>query len=124
VIPVALGSSTEANTMELTTTWNVHDRKHVDMARFGFASVEHFLKICQHALLHTHTDPFNGHLSRSAQVSLYQKGKTNLDFTQARDSEWQWHQLDHMPVCTSLQTDNHSSTPTLSFYRPDALPDA
>jgi len=24
-------------------------------------------------------------------VSRYQKGKTNLDFTEARDSEWQWH---------------------------------
>jgi len=35
-------------------------------------------------------------------VSRYQKGKTNLDFTEARDSEWQWHQLDHMQVCTSL----------------------
>jgi len=38
-------------------------------------------------------------------VSRYQKGKTNLDFTEARDSEWQWHQLGHMQlqVCTSLQ---------------------
>ena len=27
-----------------------------------------------------------------------------------------------MQVCTSLQTDNHASTPPLSFYRPDALP--
>jgi len=44
-------------------------------------------------------------------VSQYQKGKTNLDFTEARDSEWQWHQLGHMQVCTSLQTDNHASTP-------------
>jgi len=43
-------------------------------------------------------------------VSRYQKGKTNLDFTGARDSEWQWHQLGHMQVCTSLQTDNHAST--------------
>jgi len=44
-------------------------------------------------------------------VSRYQKGKTNLlDFTEARDSEWQWHQLGHMQVCTSLQTDNHTST--------------
>jgi len=34
----------------------------------------------------------------------------NLDFTEARDSEWQWHQLGHMQVCTSLQTDNHDST--------------
>jgi len=44
-------------------------------------------------------------------VSRYQKGKTNLDFTEARDSEWQWHQLGHMQVCTSLQTDNHASSP-------------
>jgi len=32
-------------------------------------------------------------------VSWYQKGKTNLDFTEARDNEWQWHQLGHMQVC-------------------------
>jgi len=48
-------------------------------------------------------------------VDRYQKGKTNLDFTEARDSEWQWHQLGHMQVCTLLQTDNHASTPPLSF---------
>jgi len=49
-------------------------------------------------------------------VRLYQKGKTNLDFAEARDSEWQWHQLGHMQVCTSLQTDNYVSTPPLSFF--------
>jgi len=49
-------------------------------------------------------------------VSRYQKGKTNLDFTEARDSEWQWHQLGHMQVCTSLQIDNQASTPTLKFF--------
>jgi len=49
-------------------------------------------------------------------VSRYQKGKINLDFTEARDSEWQWHQVGHMQVCTSLQTDNHASTPPLSFF--------
>jgi len=43
-------------------------------------------------------------------VSQYQKGKTNLDFTEARDSEWQWHHLGHVQVCTSLQTDNHPTT--------------
>jgi len=48
-------------------------------------------------------------------VSWYQKGKTNLDFTEAKDSEWQWHQLGRMQVCTLLQTDNHTSTPPLSF---------
>jgi len=39
--------------------------------------------------------------------------------------EWQWHQMDHMEIIyTSLQTDNHASTLTLSFYRLDALPAA
>jgi len=38
---------------------------------------------------------------------------------------WQWHQLDHMLImCTLLQTDNHASTSSLIFYRPNALPDA
>ena len=41
----------------------------------------------------------------------------NLDFTGARDSEWQWHQLGHMQVCTSLPTDNHASTSLLSFLQ-------
>jgi len=50
-------------------------------------------------------------------VSRYQKGKINLDFTEARDSGWQWHQLGYMQVCTSLQTDNHtSSPPVLCFF--------
>jgi len=61
--------------------------------------------------------PFNGLFSRTTWVSRYQKGKTNLDFTGARDSEWQWHQLDHMQVCTLLQTDNHASTPPLCFLQ-------
>ena len=66
---------------------------------------------------HTHTLQFNGPFSGTTQLSRYQKGKTNLDFTEARDSEWHWHQLGHMQVCTSLQTDNHASTPPLSFLQ-------
>ena len=34
-----------------------------------------------------------------------------------RVSEWQWHQLGHMQVCISLQTNNHASTPPLSFLQ-------
>jgi len=41
----------------------------------------------------------------------------NLDFSEARDSEWQWHLLGHMQVCTSLKTDNHTSTPPLCFLQ-------
>jgi len=50
-------------------------------------------------------------------MSRYQKGKTSLDFTEARDSEWQFHQLGHTQVCTLLQTDNHASTPPLRFLQ-------
>jgi len=55
-------------------------------------------------------------------VSRYQNGKTNLDFTEARDSEWQWHQLGHMQVCISLQTDNHASTPPLESFFTGRMP--
>ena len=68
-----------------------------------------------HMLFYIH--PFNGPLSRTTQVSPYQKGKTNLDFTEARDSEWQWHQLGHMQVCISVQTDNLARTTPLSFLQ-------
>ena len=70
-----------------------------------------YLTVC--IIINTHTHPFNGPFSRTTRVSRYQKGKTNLDFAEARDSEWQWHQQ----VCTSLQTDNHTSTSPLSFLQ-------
>ena len=66
---------------------------------------------------HTYTHPFNCPFSGTTHISWYQKGKTKLDFTEARDSEWHWHQLGHMQVCTSLQTDNHASSPLLSFLQ-------
>jgi len=75
-----------------------------------------YCKILKIAQIHTHIHPFNGLLSRTTRVGQYQKGKTNLDFTEATDSEWQWHQLGHMQVCTLLQADNHASTPALSFF--------
>ena len=62
---------------------------------------------------HTHTHP----LSRITRVSWCQKGKTNLDFTEARDSEWQWHQLGYGQI--TMPAPHHSV-----FYRPDALPAA
>ena len=40
---------------------------------------------------HTLTHLFNSPSSGTTQVSSYQKGKTNPDSTEARDSEWQWH---------------------------------
>jgi len=70
----------------------------------------------------THIHPmmlqlFNGPMSGTTLQSRYQKGKTNLDFTEARGSEWQWHQLGRMQVCTSFQTDNQASTTPVSFLQ-------
>jgi len=38
-------------------------------------------------------------------------------FTGARDSEWQWHQLGYMEICTSPQADYHTSTLPLGFLQ-------
>jgi len=70
-------------------------------------------------ITHTHTHPFNGPLSGTTRVSQYRKGKTNLDFTEARNSEWQWNLLGHMQVCISLQTTMPAPYCSV-FYRPDA----
>jgi len=74
---------------------------------------------------HKHTHPFNGTLSRTTQVSQYQKGKTNLDFSEARDSEW------HSGISWAMfKSAPHSRQITMPaphhavFYRPDTLPAA
>jgi len=78
---------------------------------------QNYTNTAQEKSTQLHTYQFNGPFSRTTRVSRYQKGKTNLDFTEARDSERLWHQLGHMQVCTSLQTDNHASAPPLSFLQ-------
>jgi len=91
------------------------DNTHVSASARVFPQSEgygHIVYICK---LHTH--PFNGPFSGTTRVSQYHKGKTNLDFTEARDSEWQWHQLGRIQVCASLQTDNHASTPPVGFLQ-------
>jgi len=66
------------------------------------------LKLTLHMAYHYHHHhaPHDTRLTAlfpgTTRVSRYQKGETNLDFTEARDSEWQWHQQGHMQVCTSL----------------------
>jgi len=61
------------------------------------ATVQRFIK-------YTHTHPFNGPFSGTTCVSRYQKDKINLDFTEARDGEWQWHQLGHIKVSIQITT--------------------
>ena len=69
--------------------------------------------------IHTHT--FNGPFSVTTRVSWYQKGKTNLDFTEARDREWQWHQLGHMQSAHRSRQITTSAPNHSVFYRPDTF---
>ena len=65
-------------------------------------------------LLHT----FNGPLSGTTQVSQYQKGKTNLGFTEVRGSGISW------AICKSAHRSRQITMPAPHhsvFYRPDAL---
>ena len=56
---------------------------------------------------------------------LVPDGKTSLDLNDMRDDGGFGMQLDHMQsISTSLQTDNHTNTSSLNFYRLDALSDA
>jgi len=59
------------------------------------------------ACTHTH-NPFHGTLLRTTQVSRYQKGKTNLDFTEARDSGISWAICKSAPH--SRQSRQHPTT--------------
>jgi len=55
-------------------------------------------------VLHTQTHAFNGPFSGTTRVSRYKKGKTNLDFTEARDSiSW--------AVCKSALSSRQTTTP-------------
>ena len=53
---------------------------------------------------------FNGHLSRTTRMSRYHKGKTNLDLLEQEI-------VGGSDISTSLQTDNHASTPPPSFVQ-------
>ena len=66
---------------------------------------------CSTALLDTVCD-YPGELAPEGKTKKVKQCR----FTGARDSEWQWHQLGHMQICTLTQTDNHASTPPLSFF--------
>ena len=78
--------------------------------------------ICLLPLLYNYINahPFNSPLSATTQVSRYQKGKTNLDFT-VSGSGISW------AICKSAHRSRQITTPAPHhsvFYRPDALPAA
>jgi len=79
---------------------------------------------------HTHTQPFYcsagicpGLPGWAGTRKVKPERVNQSGFTGARDSEWQWHLLGYMQVCTSSQTTTPTSHLSV-FYRADALPAA
>ena len=71
-----------------------------------------------------YTHLFNDPLSAITRVGWYQKGKTTYDFTEVKDSEWQWHQLGICKFCTSSPRSRQITMPVphhLVFYGSEAL---
>ena len=78
-------------------------------------------KIYTKSCLLKHTHPVNGPLFGTTRVSRYQKGKTNLDFTEeiVSGSVISW------AICKSAPRSRQITMPASTaqvFYRPDALP--
>jgi len=71
--------------------------------------------------IHTHIQPFNGALSVATRVSRHQRGKTSLDFTEARDNEWQWHQLS-LHLASGRQPRQHPPLSLLQAGCPSCRP--
>ena len=99
-----------ARTTPLLARSDLHQRRHVRP-----------LKYEQLENVHTHIR-LTAFFPRTTWVSRHQKGKPFWILLKQEMMGWQWHQLDHMQIIsTSLQTDNHASTPSLNFYGPDVF---
>jgi len=75
------------------------------------------------ALEETNKHPFNGLFSRTTWVIQHQKGRTILDFNEARDDgvavESVGLYTGHVHLTANRQPRQH----IINFYRPDGLPD-
>jgi len=91
--------------------------KHCDYQQPRYRA--HCFRNCQYCYDYIRLTAFS---AQTTWVSRHQKGKPFRILMKQETMGWQWHQVDHMQIiCTSLQTDNHTSTSPLSLYRPDAL---
>jgi len=108
--------------MEEVKLRGIVDNPAASLVRASLCSVYLLLVNNIHAAIHrknyTALHTFNGPFSGTTRASQYQKCETNLDFTEVRDSEWQWqwHQLGPLAPQHSvfLQTGCPSCRPTNS----------
>ena len=95
---------------------------HVKVSILDLIEIDHQVLCCViQCFLYTHTHLFNGPFFRTTWVGRYQKGKTNLDFTEARTvsgSGISW------AICKSSPGSRQITTPAPHhsvFCWPDAL---
>jgi len=81
------------------------------------SNLESFGHCCWHTHTHTHTHNRLTALCPGLPGWAGARKVKPIWILLKQESEWQWHQLSHMQVCISLQTDNHASTPPLSFLQ-------
>jgi len=105
ILPVAMvQSSSDGVTIRYALpVWCMTSSIHI-MSKMA-CHVHSRMHACMHAHTHTHT---HTSVLWPSGLWLWLPGwadtRTNLDFTEARDREWQRHQLGHSQICTSPQT--------------------
>ena len=112
VVAAAVGASAQARPVVGTQLWLLGTQRSAAVVERAFRALQRRQNIQFSSITTTTTTlhTFNGPLSGTTRVSRYQKGKTNPDFTEARDVEWQWHQLHLAP---DRQPRQH---PTTQFF--------
>jgi len=86
----------------------------LDFTSSTAAYTSHSTFTSKYVIKYTHIQTFNGPFFRTTKVSRYQKGKTNLDFTEARDSGISW------AICKSAPRYRQTTMPApppLSFLQ-------
>jgi len=77
-----------------------------------------------HTHTHTHTHRFNSPLSGTTRASRYQKGKTDLDFTEAKEAVASAGPYASQHLAPESRQITMPTPHRSSFYRPDARPAA
>ena len=107
-----------SNSVILCHKTNPHYTLHINKLHISYELFRVFkLKLNhphKHTHTHMHTQPFNGPFTGTTWVSQYQKGKINLDFTEARDISW--------ATCKSAPRSRQTTTQFFTDWMPFLLP--
>jgi len=82
-----------------------------------FATYKHGNVVFSYTHKPAYRHPFSGIFPGQPCKAGTRKVKTIWSLLKQEMLRWQWHQLNHMLIiCTSIQTDNHTSTSSSNFF--------